>query len=320
MKNRIVEITGALALTLASNAAALAHATFEKPEAQQNSYYKAVVQVPHGCDGQATLKVRVKIPEGVIAVKPMPKPGWTLETVKGEFAGEYEVHGKPVTSGVQEIIWTGSLEDEHFDQFVFQARITDALPADKTAFFPVSQECADGRVDWVEIAGEGQDPHSLKHPAPGILILAAATAHEGQSVPAKSVKAGDLVIAAPVIKATPPNAPVSGGYLTVTNGGGAADRLIGGSADFAAKVEIHEMAMEGDVMKMRPVEGGLEIAPGGSVELKPGGYHVMFIGLKEQMKAGDKRKARLVFEKAGEVEIEFDVMEIKPGGHMNHGG
>lgn len=149
------------------------------------------------------------------------------------------------------------------------------------------------------------------------LILAADTSHAAANV---EVKAGDLVIAAPVIKATPPNAPVSGGYMNISNSGTAGDRLVSGSADFAGKVEIHEMAMEGDVMKMRPVKGGLEIPAGGSVELKPGGFHVMFVGLKEQMKPGEKRKAKLVFEKAGEVELEFDVMDVKARGHMNHGG
>ncbi|HSO46634.1 MAG TPA: copper chaperone PCu(A)C [Rhizobiaceae bacterium] len=152
------------------------------------------------------------------------------------------------------------------------------------------------------------------------LILAADTSHGGHAAGGAEVKAGDLTIATPVIKATPPNAPVSGGYMNISNSGSAGDRLVTGSADFAGKVEIHEMAMEGDVMKMRPVEGGLEIPAGGSVELKPGGFHVMFIGLKEQMKPGEKRKATLVFEKAGEVEIEFDVMDVKARGHMNHGG
>ncbi len=148
-----------------------------------------------------------------------------------------------------------------------------------------------------------------------ILILAAMSG--GGAAP--QIKAGDLAIASPVIRATPPNAPVSGGFMSIANSGTQADRLIGGSADFAGKVEIHEMAMEGDVMKMRPVEGGLEIPAGGSVELKPGGYHVMFMKITEQMKPGEKRKAKLVFEKAGEVEIEFDVIEMKPG-QMNHGG
>jgi hypothetical protein len=146
-----------------------------------------------------------------------------------------------------------------------------------------------------------------------VLILAAMT---GESAP---VKAGNLTLSAPMIKATPPNAPVSGGYLAIANGGAEADRLVSASADFAGKVEIHEMTMEGDVMKMRPLDAGIEIPAGGAVELKPGGLHIMFMSLKEQLKAGDKRKVRLVFEKAGEVELEFGVMEMKPG-HMNHGG
>jgi uncharacterized protein YcnI/copper(I)-binding protein len=328
MKSILTDIGATIALTLASTGAAFAHASFETPQAAQNSYYKAVVQIPHGCDGEATLKVRVEIPEGVIAVKPMPKAGWTLETVKGDYANSYEVHGKPVTSGVKEIVWTGSLDDEFFDQFVFQARITDILPAEKTVYFPTRQECANGKVEWTGIPAEGQDPHSLDNPAPGILVLAADDGHAGHgghghgSAQSAEIKAGDLVISVPTIKATPPNAPVSGGYLVIRNDGKEADRIVSGSADFAGKVEIHEMVMDGDVMKMRPVEEGLEIPAGASVELAPGGMHVMFMGLKEQMKPGEKRKATLVFEKAGAVEIEFDVMGLQGGhgGHDAHGG
>jgi periplasmic copper chaperone A len=133
-------------------------------------------------------------------------------------------------------------------------------------------------------------------------------------------KVGDLVISAPMAKATPPKAPVSGGYMTITNNGSQSDRLVSVTTPFAPKAEIHEMTMEGDVMKMRPLAGGLEIPAGGSVELKPGGYHIMFMGLTEPLKEGESRKAVLTFEKAGTVEIEFPVMDIKPGGHMQHGG
>jgi len=125
---------------------------------------------------------------------------------------------------------------------------------------------------------------------------------------AHDYKAGDLEIVHPVARATPPGAPVSGGYMTLRNTGGEADRLIGGSADFAGKVEIHEMAMDGDVMKMRQLENGLEIPPGGEVVLKPGGYHVMFMQMKEQLEPETSRKATLVFEKAGEVEVDFSVV------------
>jgi hypothetical protein len=131
---------------------------------------------------------------------------------------------------------------------------------------------------------------------------------------------GNLVIHHPYAKATAPNAPVSGGYLVLKNTGTEPDRLIGGSAAFSGKFEVHEMKMEGDVMKMRPIEGGLEIPAGGEVELKPGGYHVMFIGLKEQLKVDEMRKVKLMFEKAGEIEVDFKVEEAKPGHGMKHGG
>lgn len=136
---------------------------------------------------------------------------------------------------------------------------------------------------------------------------------------AHDYKVGDLEIVHPYARATPVNAPVSGGYMTIRNTGSEPDRLVGGSAGFAGMVQIHEMKMEGEVMKMREVEGGLEIPPGGEVVLKPGGYHVMFMKLGEQMKAGEKRKATLEFEKAGTVEVEFAVEDINAMKTMNHG-
>ncbi|WP_421851917.1 copper chaperone PCu(A)C [Oricola sp.] len=128
---------------------------------------------------------------------------------------------------------------------------------------------------------------------------------------AHDYKIGDLVIEHPTARATPPNAPVSGGYMIIRNEGSEADRLIAGSAPFAGKVEIHEMKMENDVMKMREIEGGLEIPAGGSVELKPGGYHVMFMKLNEQLKEGEMVKGTVVFQNAGEIELGFKV--VAPG-------
>lgn len=133
-------------------------------------------------------------------------------------------------------------------------------------------------------------------------------------------RVGDLVIENPTARATPPNAPVSGGYMTIRNEGDAPDRLVGGSAGFAGKTEIHEMTMENDVMKMRPVEGGLEIPAGRSVDLKPGGFHVMFMQLSEQLKEGETRKATLTFEKAGDAELDFEVMAPGAMKMSGHGG
>src|ERR1044072_1516698 len=94
-----------LAAVVASPAAA--HVTLERRQAPVGSYYKAVVAVPHGCAGSPTVKLRVQAPEGVIGIKPMPKAGWTVETVKGKYATEYDFHGSKLSEGVKEVVWSG---------------------------------------------------------------------------------------------------------------------------------------------------------------------------------------------------------------------
>ncbi len=137
---------------------------------------------------------------------------------------------------------------------------------------------------------------------------------------AEDISAGGLKISAAWARATPKGAPVGGGYLTITNTGTAADRLIGGTSDAATRFEIHDMSMDNGVMKMRPVDAGIEIKPGQTVELKPGGYHVMFVGLKKTFVQGDHVKAILKFEKAGDVPVDFSVEGIgAQTGGMQHG-
>jgi copper(I)-binding protein len=128
--------------------------------------------------------------------------------------------------------------------------------------------------------------------------------------------AGDIALERPWSRATPAGAPVAAGYVTLKNSGAAADRLVSATSDVAGKVEVHEMAMDNGVMKMRPVNG-LEIPAGKSVELKPGGYHIMFMQLKQQLKAGDTVKGVLTFEKAGAMPVEFKV-EAMAGGEPGH--
>ncbi|MBW8639953.1 DUF1775 domain-containing protein [Hoeflea sp. WL0058] len=304
-----------------------AHATLEQGQASINSYYKAVMRIPHGCDGQATLKVRITVPEGMVSAKPMPKPGWELETVKGDYENTYTLHGREITSGVKEIVWTGQLEDDHYDEFVFQARLADTLPVGETVYIPTVQECMKGEVAWIEIPAEGQDPHALAHPAPGLKIAAAeggdghgaghdhGASHGDHGM--EIIKVGDLEIDQPYARAAPPNAPVSAGYMVIRNTGAEGDRLVGGSVDFADHLEVHEMKMDGDVMKMRELSDGLEIPAGGEVVLKPGGFHIMFMKMKEQLKPGETRKVTLEFEKAGTVELELPVRDMK-GGHGSH--
>jgi uncharacterized protein YcnI len=147
------------------------HATLEKDEAKIGAMYKAVMRIPHGCEGSPTLKVRIQIPEGVIGVKPMPKADWTLETVKGDYARSYTLWGEPVTSGVKEIVWTGRLLDEHYDEFVFRGYLSEQLPANTTIYFPTVQECEQGVDRWIEIPAEGKSPDDHEFPAPGLKLL-----------------------------------------------------------------------------------------------------------------------------------------------------
>jgi copper(I)-binding protein len=140
---------------------------------------------------------------------------------------------------------------------------------------------------------------------------------------AEEVKAGDLVITQAWSRATPGGAKIGGGYLTIENRGSAPDRLIGGSADVAGNVQIHEMTMNNGVMTMRSLDKGLAIEPGKTVKLAPGGYHLMLMDLKSPLKQGDKLPVTLEFEKAGKVKLTFDVQGIGAqapagaGGHMD---
>jgi copper(I)-binding protein len=127
---------------------------------------------------------------------------------------------------------------------------------------------------------------------------------------AQEVKAGDLVITQAWSRATPNGAKIGSGYLTIENKGTTADRLIGGSADVAGKLEVHEMAMNNGVMTMRPLDKGLTIDPGKTVKLSPGGYHLMLFDLKSPLKQGDKLPVTLEFEKAGKVNLSLDVQGV----------
>lgn len=163
----------------------------------------------------------------------------------------------------------------------------------------------------------------MKQLARTVTLAAALAAFWATPVLAQETKAGDLVITKAWSRATPGGAKVAGAYLTIENKGGTVDRLVSGNADVAGHVEIHEMAMEGGVMKMRPLDKGLAIDPGKTVKLAPGGYHVMLMDLKGALKQGDKVPVTLQFEKAGKVNLTLDVQGVgaqAPGGHDDHSG
>src|SRR6266851_10003817 len=148
---------------------------------------------------------------------------------------------------------------------------------------------------------------------PIAFVFAAAFAFALIPAHAGDYKAGPLDVSNPWSRATPKGSSVAAGYMKITNNGSTPDRLVSGSSDVASKFEVHEMSMENGVAKMRPVKGGLEIKPGETVELKPGSFHVMLVGLKKPLMAGEHVNATLVFEKAGAINVEYDVRAMGAG-------
>jgi uncharacterized protein YcnI len=155
---------------------AYAHVTLETQEARVGASYKAVLKVPHGCDGAATTAIRVRVPAGIIAVKPMPKPGWTLETKTGAYDKTYAFfHGRKLSEGVVEIAWSGGrLPDAWYDEFVFQGFVAGDLKPGETLYVRVVQECEKGIHRWIEVPETGKSASDLAQPAATLRLIAPA--------------------------------------------------------------------------------------------------------------------------------------------------
>jgi uncharacterized protein YcnI/copper(I)-binding protein len=317
----------AAAAFLAAAPQALAHVSLERGEAPSGASYKAVLKIPHGCDGSATHTVSVEIPDGFIGVKPMPKPGWKLDTVQGPYARSYAFHhGKTLAEGVKEIRWSGgSLPDAYYDEFVASGFLAKELSPGSALYFKVTQLCETGELKWVEVPANGTDPHDLKAPAAVLRIADAAT--KAAATEAAPVTVGTLSIEGAWTRATAHGARVAAGYLTIRNGGSEADTLVSVETPVAERGEIHDMTMSNEgVMRMRRLAEGLEIPAGGSVELKPGGKHLMFIDLKQPSVEGGTVPVKLTFKSGAVAEISLPIRKLgasgssgaPPSGHDAH--
>lgn len=171
-------LSGSITLLAVGSFAAGAHVTIDNAQSQRGSF-KARFNVTHGCDGSPTNEVRITIPEGVIGVKPMPKPGWSLATTRGPYAKTYDYfHGKQVAEGVKSVTWSGGkLLNEHIDEFVLSVYFAEAFEPGETVYFPVEQICDTGKLSWIEMPAAGQAAHSMKAPAPGVQILSSRDVH-----------------------------------------------------------------------------------------------------------------------------------------------
>lgn len=177
MFNDGLRATLALA-AIAISLPAYAHITFENKEVEAGSTVKFVLRVPHGCAGSATIAVKLALPEELTEAKPQPKPGWTLDTTRVEALGDgsgeagHDAHGGHDDGIIKEIAWSGGkLEDAHYDEFVFRAKVEEDVAAAEI-FVPVVQECESGVERWIEIPPAGASTDDLKFPAPSIRIRA----------------------------------------------------------------------------------------------------------------------------------------------------
>lgn len=333
MNTHVIAIAAATGLLIASAAPVFAHASLAVSEAPADSYFTLELRIPHGCDGKPTNEIDVKIPEGFILAKPKIKPGWKIEIVKGDYREAYDNHGTDVKSGALEIRWSGGeIPDDQFDAVEITGRISGVEPGTALPFVTTQKCGADAAVAWDEIAEDGQSPQELAHPAPVLTVTEAEesghhdhAAMNGAAMqgPATDGAAGsgnvaDLKISEAMVRGMLPGQKVAGGFLTIRNGGTEDDRLVSVSSPIADRVEIHEMSMQGDVMKMRPLKDGLPVEAGGAVELKPGGFHLMFMDVKQPVRAGASIAATFTFEKAGTVDIVLPVVDPRKIGAHKH--
>ena len=168
-----IAIRGAACLALfaviPATGPARAHVTLETGQAPAHAYYRGTFRVPHGCEGAATTRITVRLPEGVTAARPMPKAGWTLTTARREDAPAPAGHG--AAPELAAVTWEGGrLEDAHYDEFVIRFRLPDR--PGETVWIPVVQDCEGGRsTAWSEVPAEGRRLSDYRHPAPAVRLL-----------------------------------------------------------------------------------------------------------------------------------------------------
>ncbi len=161
----------AVLAVLAGTSGASAHATLQPREAVAGGYLQATLTVPHGCAGSATIAVRVKIPDGILSVKPQMKPSWSVEIKKRKLDKPQQgSHGETISEVVDEVIWRGGpLPDHLYDTFGLVMKLPDT--PDQTLYFPAVQECEQGVARWIEIPSGSRKASDLREPAPKIRLV-----------------------------------------------------------------------------------------------------------------------------------------------------
>ncbi len=268
-----------------------AHVVLETPLARLDAPYQAVFRVGHGCDRSATTAITVRLPPGFVNAKPVPRPGWKLDATPAA------------------ITWTASgkesaLPDGTRGEFVIAgSTVREAGPV----WFKVLQSCEQGSIDWADIPAQGISTVGMKTPAALLQVMDSRDFALAQALPKVDVA---------WVRGSVPGQRGTGGFMRLT----AREplQLVGASTPVAGVAEIHEMKMEGDVMRMRAVDK-VDLVPGVAFELKPGGYHLMLMDLKQPLQKDALVPLTLLFRNAAgaplRMELQVPVSMQAPGAH-----
>ncbi|RYF32301.1 MAG: copper chaperone PCu(A)C [Comamonadaceae bacterium] len=270
--------TLAAAAFVAAAGSAMAHITLPPGGAIAGADYEAAFRVGHACkDAKATTGVTVRLPKGFTLNDAQARKGWKLDVQK---------------TGDGEVRWTAdspatALPTAERAEFIVRGKLT-ATPG--PLYFKVLQSCDNGSADWAQLPGGAAD-EKVPFPAARLDVLAPGIA---------AVDVKDAWI-----RPTVPGQSGTGAFMKLSAPSGA--RLVGASTPAAGVAEVHEMKMDGDTMKMRPVQGGLDLPARQTVELKPSGYHLMLMDLKQPMPKGATVPITLRFEDAKGVKSALDL-------------
>lgn len=253
-----------LPLFVAASLPAMAHVTLPAGGASAGSDYEAAFRVGHSCKDQpSTTGITVRLPEGFTLVEAQPRAGWTL------------------AADAREVRWTAAagagLPDKERTEFIVRGKLA-AKPG--TLWFKVLQTCGTASVDWAQIPASASDKPEF--PAARLELLAAGVA--------------PVDIKGAWVRQTVPGQSGTGAFMQLQAPQGA--KLVGVATPAAGIAEVHEMQMDKGTMRMRELKDGLPLPARQSVELKPGGFHVMLMDLKQPLPKGATVPMTLNFEDA----------------------
>jgi periplasmic copper chaperone A len=258
--------------------AANAHVSLDPARAEAGTFYRGILRVAHGCDGAPTTSVDVVLPPGTQRARASAKSGWQL------------------VETTHEIVWTAARGQALAAHDKGEFPLEFQLPATPgPLWLKVLQRCQGGSMNWVDVPAQGTSTEGMKTPAVLLQVLSHDEFAAAQSQP---------VVDGAWARASVPGQQVSGAYMRIT--AKEPTQLVAVSTPVAGKAEVHEMKMDGEVMRMRPA-GPVELPVGRAFELKPGGFHVMLQDLKKPLEPGSSVPLTLVFRNARGVESRMDL-------------